>query len=235
MIRAAEKVHRDGNAPWYFVRVRVVALVLLVGCGSSPATPDPDPDSAPPSDGPTPDVMHLDKSAGCVSNFGNALTDGHGRLDGTVVAVLAPGNTTCSGANDDHLVLEVRMGGKVYRMVGAMASTVGNPNMAFADKAAALEGPAWSDGWHVGAALDFVADLGLHRADFTDKAMLDMADAVTAPIQIGAKISVFATVENADNSAHLIHRNFAGEDGAIVVNPDTSPRYLVLRFDNQLF
>lgn len=214
--------------------MRYALLFVLVACrGGGSDTPDPD--SALPSDGPAPDVMHLDKSAGCVGNFGNALTDGHGRLDGTVVAVLAPANTTCEGANDDHLVLEVRMGGDVYRMVMAMESTVGNPNMAFKDKAAALKGPAWSDGWHVGAALDFVADVGVHRADFTEMPMFDLADAVTGPINIGAKISVFATVENATNSAHLIHRNFAGEDGAIVVNPDTSPRYLMTRFDNQLF
>lgn len=209
------------------------AFVLLAACGGSSAMPQ-DPDGAP-ADTIPPDVMHLDKSAGCVGTFGNALTDGHGRLDGIVVAVLAPGNTTCPRPNDDHLILEVRMGGDVYRMVAAMESTVGNPNMAFVDKPAALAGPAWSDGWHLGAALDFVADLGLHRADFTPMPMFDLADAVTAPIAIGAKISVFATVENARDSAHLIHRNFAGEDGAIVVDPEGSPRYLVTRFDNQLF
>jgi len=179
--------------------------------------------------------MHLDKSAGCVSNFGDALTEGHGRLDGTVVAVLAPGNDSCPRPNGDHLILEVRMGGDVYRMVASMESSFGSPDMGFAEKAAPLVGPTWSDGWHLNTPLDFVGDLGLHRGDFVDKPMFDLADAVTAPIQIGAKISVFATVENADDSAHLIHRNFTGTDGAIVVNPDTSPRYLVTHFDNQLF
>ncbi len=179
--------------------------------------------------------MHLDKSEGCVGTFGDKLTEGHGRLDGTVVAVLAPGNTTCPRPNNDHLILEVRMGGDVYRMVAAMESTVGEPNMAFATKAAALTGPAWSDGWHLDAPLDYVEDLGLHRLDFTPMPMFDLADAVTGPIVIGARISVYATVENSDDSAHLIHRNFAGLDGAFVIDPEGSPQYLALRFDNQLF
>jgi hypothetical protein len=213
--------------------VRCAALVLLVGCGGS-STGSPDPDSAP-ADSAIPDVMHLDKSAGCVSNFGNALSNGHGRLDGIVVAVLAPGNTSCPRPNDDHLILEVRTGGQVYRMVAAVESTFGEPKMAFASKDAALVGPAWSDGWHVGTDFDFVTDLDVHRLDFAPMPMFDLADAITGPIAIGAKISVFATVENSDDSAHLIHRNEVNHDGAFVIDPDGSPTYLITRFDNQLF
>lgn len=206
-------------------------LGFVVACGGSPAS---EPDSPPPRDAAV-DVMHLDKSAGCVANFGNSLTNGFGRLDGTVIAVLAPANTSCPRPNATHLIIEVETGGEVYRMVAAMKSTVGNPDMAFAERAAPLAGPVWSEGWHLGVALDYVADLGLHRADFTPAPMLDLADKVTAPIAIGAKISVFATVEGQRESAHLIHRNFAGKDGAIVVDPEGSPRYLATRFDNQLF
>lgn len=227
-------VRRVREASWYPGAVRCAALLLLVACGGG-SSETPDPDSAPPADSAPPDVMHLDKSAGCVGNFGNALVDGHGRLDGTVVAVLAPGNTTCPRPNNDHLILEVRMGGDVYRMVAAVESSFGEPKMAFATKAAALKGPAWSDGWHADADLEFVADLGLHRLDFTPMPMLDLADAITGPITIGAKISVFATVENADDSAHLIHRNEGTKDGAFVIDPDGNPLYLVTRFDNQLF
>jgi hypothetical protein len=210
-------------------------FLLVAACGKSPSAA-PDPDATVPADTTPPvDVTHLDKSAGCVGTFGNALTNGHGRLDGTIVAILAPGNTTCPRPNSDHLILEVRMGGDVYRMVAAMESSVGNPHMGFIERAGALKGPAWSDGWHPGVGLDFVADIGVHRNDFTELPMLDLADAVTGPLVPGAKVSVFATVENADDSAHLIHRNFAGEDGAFVVDPDGSPRYLATRFDNQLF
>ncbi len=179
--------------------------------------------------------MHLDKSAGCVSNFGNALTNGYGRLDGTVVAVLAPGNTSCPRPNNDHLILEVRMGGAVYRLVAAVESSFGEPKMAFASKAAPLAGPAWSDGWHPDLDFDYVTHLGLHRLDFAPMPIFDLADALTGPIVPGAKISVFATVENSDDSAHLIHRNEINQDGAFVIDPDGSPTYLVTRFDNQLF
>ena len=227
------KVRRRVGAPWYPGAVRCAALILLVACGGS-SNDTPDPDSAP-VDTALPDVMHLDKSAGCVSNFGNALTNGYGRLDGTVVAVLAPGNTSCPRPNNDHLILEVRSGGDVYRMVAAVESTVGEPKMAFASKAAALKGPAWNDGWHPALDFDFVTDLGLHRLDFAPMPMFDLADAITGPIVLGAKISVFATVENSDDSAHLIHRNQINEDGAFVIDPDGSPTYLVTRFDNQLF
>lgn len=213
--------------------MRLFAIVVLVACSGSSAVPDPD--SSVPVDATPPDVQHLDKSAGCAQSFGNALTAGFGRLDGTVVAVLAPGNTTCPRPNNDHLILQVEVDGEVYRMVTAMRSSFGNPDMAFADKSATLAGPAWSEGWHVGVPLDYVADLGLSRLDFTPQPMLDLADTVTAPIDIGAKVSVFATVEDSDSAAHLIHRNFAGEDGAIVIDPETNPHYLALRFDNQLF
>jgi hypothetical protein len=213
--------------------VRWLACFLLVACGKSPAVTDPDANV--PVDGEPVDVMHLDKSAGCVGTFGNSLTEGFGRLDGTIVAVLAPGNTTCPRPNDTHLILEVRTGGDVYRMVAAMQSSFGNPDMAVIERPSALVGPAWSDGWHPGIPLDYVADLGLGRNDLVEHAMLDLADVVTAPLEIGARVSVFATVEDSDSSAHLVHRNFAGADGAIVIDPEGSPRYLALRFDNQLF
>ena len=121
------------------------------------------------------------------------------------------------------------------RMVAAVESTVGEPKMAFASKDAALVGPAWSDGWHLDTDFDYVTHLGLHRLDLAPMPMFDLADAITGPITIGAKISVFATVENSDDSAHLIHRNEINHDGAFVIDPDGSPTYLVTRFDNQLF
>jgi hypothetical protein len=33
----------------------------------------------------------------------------------------------------------------------------------------------------------------------------------------------------------LIHRNVTDADGAIVLTPDTTPHYLLFRFDNQSF
>src|SRR4051794_34872783 len=50
-----------------------------------------------------------DKSAGCASTFGSALTSAFGRIDGTVLAVVKPIDTQCAMPNNDHLVLEVTM------------------------------------------------------------------------------------------------------------------------------
>jgi len=213
-------------------RVAVLALSLL-GCSSSGSSPS-DPDGPPVVDDAKLDGP-LDKSGGCVDTFGDALTDGFGRLDGTIVAVLAPGNTTCTAPNSTHMVIEVRQNGDVYRMVAAMESTVGDPVMALAERDAPLAGPSWQEGWHPGVAFDYVGTLGLHRLDFTPTPEPELVYAITDELQVGARVSVFATVENVTDSAHLIHRNETDKDGAIVIDPDTAPHYMMLRFDNQLF
>ncbi|HUS30390.1 MAG TPA: hypothetical protein VMZ53_17900, partial [Kofleriaceae bacterium] len=58
---------------------------------------------------------------------------------------------------------------------------------------------------------------------------------VTNQLELGAHVSVFATSENFHDSAHLVHRENTNTDGAIVVNPETSPHYLLFRFSNQAF
>ncbi|MGE3458530.1 MAG: hypothetical protein AB7O24_25655 [Kofleriaceae bacterium] len=200
-------------------------LILLGACRSG-ADVQPD---APVS------IDATDKAAPCVATFGQDLTDGFGRLDGTVVAVLAPGNQTCPRPNSTHLIIEVAASGQVYRMVVSTKSTSGHPVMALAERDAALAGPAWQDGWHTGIPFDYVTTLGLHREDFTATPQAELASAITSRLELGARVSVFGTVEGQPDSAHLIHRNAAEADGAIVINPDTSPHYMLLRFDNQLF
>src|SRR5262245_35357085 len=54
----------------------------------------------------------------CVSTFGDQLTPGFGRIDGTLVALVRPViDEHCAMPNRDHLILEVEMNGAVYRMV----------------------------------------------------------------------------------------------------------------------
>ncbi len=77
--------------------------------------------------------------------------------------------------------------------------------------------------------------MGLHRLDFTPTDEANLVYRITDQLTIGAHVSVFASVENSDSSAHLVHRNQSNEDGAIVIDPDTNPHYLMLRFDDQLF
>ena len=64
----------------------------------------------------------------------------------------------------------------------------------------------------------------------------DLVHAITDELELGARISVFATAGSTEpDSAHLVHRNATNADGAIVVNPDTAPHYLLMRFDEQSF
>jgi hypothetical protein len=178
----------------------------------------------------------VDNSAGCVDTFGQDLENGFGRFDGTLVALVPPGSS-CPWPNATHVILEVRANDQVYRMVAAVMSSRGVPTMALAQRDAALVGPAWSEGWHVGPeyTFDYVDNMSLHRLDFMPLMKDEMVAEIDRQVVVGGKISVFATVEDQPDSAHLVHRNSHGKDGAIILDADTSPHYLMLRFDNQLF
>ena len=207
----------------------VCVVALLAGCREPHGLVDADL-----GDGAKLDAA-VDKSVGCVATFGQDLANGFGRLDGTLVAVVPPTNMSCPAGNSTHLILEIRANGNVYRIVAAVLSTTGNPVMALAERDAVLTGPVWTEGWNLGIAFDFVNTLGLHRLDFTPTPESQLIAAITAKLEIGAKVSVFGTVENEPDSAHLIHRNAPDQDGGIVINPDNSPHYMLMRFDNQLF
>jgi hypothetical protein len=172
-----------------------------------------------------------DKSAACTDQFGNALTDSYGRVDGTVLALVSPGDVQCPLPNNDHLVIEVTMNGAVYRMVV-------NIDVFYAELEAKLFGPAWAEGWHTNVQLDYPSALGLTSADFKSLSMIDMTEKIESEIVPGQQISVLAVSSGGTyaDSAHLVHRNGGGHDGAIILNPATdSPHYLVFRFDNQSF
>ena len=182
----------------------------------------------------TPDV---DKSATCATTFGDALTNAFGRLDGTVLAVVPPADDACALINGTHLVLQVTVSGVAYRMVLDVLSNVGNPDVFFYEEDAALVAGAWSEGWHAGVTLDYVDTLHLHSTVFTEMTETPLVDKVTSEIEVGSHISVFATSDGESNSAHLIHRNLTGSDGAaIVLKPESaSPHYLLFRFAEQTF
>ncbi len=174
----------------------------------------------------------VDKAKDCANQFGDALTDSFGRLDGTVVAVVAPEDTQCALVNDDHLVLQVAMNGAVYRMVVNIA------DVAFGQKSAALIGPSWSEGWHTDLTLEYPTDLDVHSPAFQQLALPAMIEQISAGIELGAPISVFAVSSGGEfaSSAHLIHRNDNNSDGAIVLDPTTeNPTYLLFRFASQSF
>lgn len=179
------------------------------------------------------DAATVDKAALCTDTFGDQLTDSFGRVDGTVLAIVAPDDTRCPLVNNDHLVIEVTMNDAVYRMV------VNVDQVYFAEiDVPQLAGGAWEEGWHPAALLDYVTMLKLSSGDFAPYGMGELVQKVSDQIEIGEPISVFATSSGGTyaSSAHLVHRNGQNHDGAIVTNPTgTSFHYLTFRFDDQSF
>ncbi len=209
----------------------LVILAVIAGCRDVPALPDA------PLREDAPDAS-TDKARPCATVFGRSLTSGFGRLDGTVRAVVPPGHPSCPLPNGTHVVVQVTMNDEVYRMVVNVLSDQGPPNVYFRTLDAPLEGGAWIEGWHPGTPLDYVSTLHVTSDSFTSHDMAEMVELVAGPIELGAKISVFATSSGGSNAAnaHLVHRNAANADGAIVIGPETaSPRYLLFHFDEQQF
>jgi hypothetical protein len=224
--------------------VPVLLALASLGCGTSTAATTHDAGTAP-SDAGAPVAeagedagtgdASIDKTVGCAGTFGSAIgAVGFARFDGTVVAVLPPGNTTCAAPNSTHLVLELSFSGAVYRMVVDVDDTASPGTIHIKTIAQPLVGGPWSDGWHA-VPLDYVTNFGLHSSDFAAAATADAVAATTAALTLGAHVSVFATAQGEADSAHLVHRNLAGQDGAIVVNVDGAPTWLLFSFSDQSF
>ncbi len=210
----------------------LLVLALLGACREVPALPDARVRDDAAIDAP------LDKARTCAAVFGMSLTASFGRLDGTVLAVVPPGHPTCPMQNGTHLVLQVAMGGQAYRMVTNVLSDSGDPNVYLYEIDAPLAGPAWAEGWHPGYPLDYVSTLHVTSDLFVPHDMTTTVKMITDRIELGTKISVFATSSGGVNSsgAHLIHRNLTNADGAIVIGPETAnPHYMLFHFDEQTF
>jgi hypothetical protein len=209
-----------------FAAPSLLFLCTLGACGGGTAVSD----LAVPAD------AAVNKAANCASTFGTALTDGFGRVDGTIVAVVPPADNDCAMPNSDHLVLQVSFGGATYRMVVNVmsddASTDTNVRMFEID--APLVGPAFAAGWHAPASFDYVANLQAHSTQFMPHDLAALTQLITAELEIGAPVSVFST-SSGGASSHLVHRNLATQDGAIVVNPTTAPHWLLFAFADQTF
>lgn len=205
--------------------VRAFALVILAACGSS--------------HGAAVDARAVDVPVDslCASQFGSELTAAFGRLDGTVLGVVEPGNMTCAMPNSTHVVLEVTMHGAVYRMVVNVLSTSSDPHVWLDELDAPLAGEPWQEGWHPGVALDYVTTLHLGKTAFTQADEATAVARVQQQVVPGTHVSVYATSSGGSeaSSAHLIHRNATNMDGAIVIAPDTAPHYLLTAFPEQSF
>jgi hypothetical protein len=211
-------------------------LLLLFPCIALAAACSATGSVAPPDLASPADLAPIDKAANCASTFGNALTAGFGRFDGTLVAVVPPGHPTCPLPNSDHIVLQIRAGGDIYRMVvNVQSSVASDPNVRYSEKSAPLGAPAFADGWHLGVALDYVSTLNAHSTEFTPTPMADLVAQVTARLDLDTPVSVYSTTSGG-NSTHLVHRNAPNADGAIVIQPTSStPTYMLFSFENQTF
>jgi hypothetical protein len=189
-----------GNARSFVVippPMRNLAVLVLAACGS----PAPSHDASP--------------AAACASSFGSALTDAFGRLDGTLLAIVPPGDNDCAQPNSTHVVVQVTANGAAYRMVVNVVSESGDPD----------------------AALDYVTTLGATMSSFTPTSEAQAVARIEQALTIGAHVSVYATSSGGSDaaSAHLVHRNATNADGAIVIDPETAPHYLLSAFDDQTF
>ncbi|HTJ41387.1 MAG TPA: hypothetical protein VL463_04800 [Kofleriaceae bacterium] len=207
--------------------MRAALFVILAACGTSAATAT---DAAP----------DAGKDAACASTFGDVLTNAFGRVDGTVVAIVPPGDARCAQINGDHAVVQVQLGGAVYRMVVDVLGTGTDPAIRVRGAGAPLPAPAFAEGWHPGVTLDYATDLGVHStdADWQTMSLDDATARISDAIALGAPIAVYATSSGGTkaDSAHLIHREGGGHDGAIVLAPDTAhPTWLLFRFATQSF
>lgn len=241
------------------VPVFVGSLLLLTACGfaATPATtsdasttdvsatgatstedstavPTGDPtasDTAPLPDVPDGDPTRLP----CTSNFGDALTSTHGRLDGILVAIVPPGESQCNG-DDDHLHLQVRADDQIYDVaVNVRSDLGGDPDVHYFTTPAQLTGPAWAEGWHPDLKLDYPASLGVHADDFTPYTINVLAQKVEGALSTANHVSIYGTGYGPDGM-HKIHRDGYGRDGAIVLEPlSGDARYLLFRFASQTF
>jgi hypothetical protein len=176
------------------------------------------------------------KAANCSSTFGTELTSAFGRLDGVVTAVVKPVDQQCAGVNGDHVVIEAKMNGAVYRLVVNIQSDFGDPQVRYQVIDHALPPPAWAEGWHTGLVVDYVATFGVHvGGDFKPYPLAQLADIVADAIPLGEKISVYAE-SSGGSRAHKVHRNTGTTDGAIVLDPEgMKPRVLLFHFATQNF
>lgn len=216
----------------------VLVLGLFVACSSEETPPkNDDEDASTPPDA-SADAAPVDKQARCADSFGDALTAPFGRLDGTVLALVLPGNEACSKPNRDHAIVQLSMGGKAYRVVINVESDRGSDSkVRVRELSHALVGPAYSEGWHTDASLDYVDDLALHSTDaeWKPEDLETLVKTIEDAVTLDEATSAYVSTDGGDSS-HLVHRNKKGKDGALVLGASSdSPRWLVFHFATQTF
>jgi hypothetical protein len=218
---------------------RVVLFALVVGCsspssgGSAIDAPDKQIDAAS-IDAP---AMHVDDGTptrqACTSQFGTALSQAFGRLDGFLVSIVPPMTGACN-ADTSHVHLQIRSNGEIYDVAVNVGDENGTEDVHTLTMDQGMPGGAWAEGWHVGGIVDYVA-LGVHSTGLTLETKAALSSEIEADLQTVNHISVFATGYGPDG-VHLVHRDGSGHDGVIVSEPLSTPSHLRLfSFTNQSF
>jgi len=214
---------------WY----SLLGVLALVSCASDPLNQGVDGIDA----GSDLVVAGADDGAAvrqtCTSSFGHGITSAYGRLDGQLIAIVAPGHHGCNG-DSDHLHLQVQASGAAYDI----AITVVDMNGGMVDYLAldrAPLGDPFVEGWHASATLDYPT-LGVHATDFAATSKDMLAADVDAELASANHVSVFASGYTDGTGAHKVHRNSGGTDGALMIRPLSGvARVLLFHFANQSF
>jgi hypothetical protein len=170
----------------------------------------------------------------CTDSFGRSLSKGFGRLDGTLVSIVRPGERRCRG-DAKHLHLQVKAKEEVYDV----AINVGDktrPDVFFTTSQQTMTHGPWREGWHTGLELDYASTLRLHAETFHKTKPDDLARDVESMLSGVDKITIYGTAYGT-TGIHDVHRARAGHDGAIVFpgDKDTPARFLVFRFARHRF
>lgn len=228
----------------------LIVLIAATACGSSSSLTSPSPDLAAATDAggfdasldPSFDAaMDPDVDGGdgtptrqqCTNKWGTALSATHGRLDGYLVSIVAPGATQRCNDDDSHVHLQVMMEGSIYDVAVDTGAT--GDEIYYLAKDFPLAGGAWSEGWHTSDALSY-ASLGVKSADLTELDPTTAATTVENALASVNHISVYGTGYNS-HGMHLIHyQSGSGQDGALVLEPESeTPRFLFFRFASDKF
>jgi len=189
---------------------------------SSGTDSSPPPGDAAPGDDGTP------TRKACTGSFGAGLSTYHARLDGTVVAVIPPGQGKQCNGDSSHVHIQVLMNGAVYDVA---ANVDGNET----EHDGPLVGGAWSEGWHEQDALDYPSNLSAHSSSFTLTGLSAVASEVEKQLANANHVSIYCTGYGPDG-CHLVHRERNGRDGAIVINPlSASPHWMLFDFAGDNF
>ncbi len=220
-----------------------LALLVVAACGGGGTSMPGDGgagDGAPVDGVPTDGRLDADDGTPtrqpCTSNFGNKLTSSatYGRLDGYLVAIVAPSGMNSCNADSSHVHLQIRMAGAVYDVaVDATDGQTGIDDVHTDTIDHDLQNLAWAEGWHTGVNADYVA-LGVHSTDLTLQTKQQVIDEMNTFLATANHVSIYMTTYGPDGG-HLVHRNGNGRDGIIVTDPLSQPSHMMLLSFGQAF